>query len=289
MAEHVAALFSKLGDNQGRLWLEGLKNNDCALCAGMADVKNRVASGELWFGITSTIDAHVAVDGGKPVAVVFPDQGPGEIGCLQGYGTVALVAGRAPHPKEVERLVRFPHDDQDRKNPCRRAGPERRDAAGERRRDVSSRVDSPHASHHGRRLGQGRGGTSGGDAGRSRRYCSVNETPSLDLRQEYLGVAAIVLAVAIVSRRWPGAFFGTGLNPRAITAAFRGITKLLAVSLGMALVGSLVSLITGVPFALLVERSRPGLRRVFWSLGLVVLMVPPTSRFKRANSPRQRR
>jgi iron(III) transport system substrate-binding protein len=106
MAAHVAALFAKLGTDEGRRWLEDLKGNDCALCAGMADVKNRVASGELWFGITSTIDAHVAVDGGKPVIVVFPDQEPGEIGCLEGFGTVALIAG-APHPVEAERLIRF--------------------------------------------------------------------------------------------------------------------------------------------------------------------------------------
>jgi iron(III) transport system substrate-binding protein len=106
MAAHVAALFSNLGEAKGRQWLADLKKNDCALCAGMADVKNRVASGELWFGLTSTIDAHVAVDGGKPVVVIFPDQEPGEIGCLNGYNTVALVAG-APHPKEAERLIRF--------------------------------------------------------------------------------------------------------------------------------------------------------------------------------------
>jgi iron(III) transport system substrate-binding protein len=106
MAAHVAALFSKLGDDQGRQWLTGLKRNDCAICAGMADVRDRVASGELWFGITSTIDAHVAVDGGKPVTVIFPDQAVGEIGCLNGYNTVALVAS-APHPKEAEMFIRF--------------------------------------------------------------------------------------------------------------------------------------------------------------------------------------
>jgi iron(III) transport system substrate-binding protein len=106
MAAHVAALFANLGEPHGRQWLAELKRNDCALCAGMADVKNRVASGELWFGITSTIDAHVAVDGGKPVTVVFPDQAPEEIGCLNGYNTVALVAG-APHPKEAATLLRF--------------------------------------------------------------------------------------------------------------------------------------------------------------------------------------
>ena len=106
MAAHVAALFAKLGESQGRQWLAGLKRNDCAICAGMADVKNRVASGELWFGITATDDAYVALAGGKPVAVVYPDQGPGEIGCLNGFQPAALVAG-APHPKEAEALLRF--------------------------------------------------------------------------------------------------------------------------------------------------------------------------------------
>jgi iron(III) transport system substrate-binding protein len=106
MSAHVAALFALLGEDQGRQWLAGLKSNGCAICAGMADVRDRVALGELWFGITSTIDAHVAVDGGKPVAVIFPDQEPGEIGCLNGYNTVALVAG-APHPVEAEKLIRF--------------------------------------------------------------------------------------------------------------------------------------------------------------------------------------
>ena len=106
MAAHVAALFQVLGPDQARRWLSDLKANDCALCGGMADVTKRVASGELWFGITSTIDAHVAVDDGKPVAIVFPDQEPGEIGCMEGFSSVALIAG-APHPKEAERLLRY--------------------------------------------------------------------------------------------------------------------------------------------------------------------------------------
>jgi iron(III) transport system substrate-binding protein len=105
-AAHVAALFSFVGDCPTREWLQGLKDNDCALCAGMADVKNRVASGELWFGITSTIDAHVAVAGGKPVKIIFPDQGPGEIGVFPHCGAVGRIAG-GPHPKEAEKLLRF--------------------------------------------------------------------------------------------------------------------------------------------------------------------------------------
>jgi iron(III) transport system substrate-binding protein len=106
MAAHTAALFARLGEDKGRQWLADLRRNGCAVCAGMADVKNRVASGELWFGLTATDDAQVALAGGKPVAVVVPDQEPGEIGCLHGFSTLALIAG-APHPKEAERLIRF--------------------------------------------------------------------------------------------------------------------------------------------------------------------------------------
>jgi iron(III) transport system substrate-binding protein len=106
MAAHMAALFSVLGETQARQWLTGLKANDCAMCAGMADVRDRVALGELWFGITSTVDAHVAVDGGKHVAIIYPDQGPGEIGCMNGYNAAAIIAG-APHRKEAEEFLRF--------------------------------------------------------------------------------------------------------------------------------------------------------------------------------------
>jgi len=41
------------------------------------------------------------------------------------------------------------------------------------------------------------------------------------------------------------------------------------------LVSALVALLIGAPFAILVERSRPALRRVCWALGLMALMVPP--------------
>ena len=106
MAAHVSALFTRLGDPAARRWLQGLRDNDCALCAGMADVRNRVASGELWFGITSTVDAHTALAGGKPVAVVFPDQEPGGLGAMAGVNAVSLTAS-GPHPAEAAAFLRF--------------------------------------------------------------------------------------------------------------------------------------------------------------------------------------
>jgi iron(III) transport system substrate-binding protein len=106
MDAHIAALYSTVGPAKTRDWLKGLKANNCALCAGMADVKNRVASGELWCGITSTIDAHVALVGGKPVVVIYPDQEENQIGCMNGYGAVGRIAG-GPHPRETEQFLHF--------------------------------------------------------------------------------------------------------------------------------------------------------------------------------------
>jgi iron(III) transport system substrate-binding protein len=106
MAGHLAALYATTGEPATRRWLRGLRDNGCAICAGMADVRDRVASGELWVGITSTVDAHVGLVGGKPVAVVYPDQGPGQIGCLNGYNAVSMVAG-GPHPREGAAFLRY--------------------------------------------------------------------------------------------------------------------------------------------------------------------------------------
>jgi iron(III) transport system permease protein len=90
-----------------------------------------------------------------------------------------------------------------------------------------------------------------------------------------LAIAAISLALAIVFSPLVAALAGSGMETRALAAAFRSIAGPLGGSTGTALVSGLVALILGVPFAILVERTRPGLRRVFWALGLVVLMIPP--------------
>jgi len=90
-----------------------------------------------------------------------------------------------------------------------------------------------------------------------------------------LAVAAIGMAVVIVFSPLVAALAGTGLEMQTLTAGFRRIAGPLGGSAGTALVSALVALVLGVPFAVLVERTRPGFRRVFWALGLVVLMIPP--------------
>lgn len=92
---------------------------------------------------------------------------------------------------------------------------------------------------------------------------------------KFFAVMILLLATAIVFSPLVAALCGTDLQRQGLAEAFRGTFGAYAGSAGSALVSALVSLAIGVPFALLVERSRPKFRRVFWALGLLVLMVPP--------------
>jgi len=102
-ATHVAALWAH-DPELLRGWLADLKANDVVICAGNADVKDRVASGELAVGLTDTDDLNLALLEGKPVAPVFPDQGEGELGTLLIPNSLAIVKG-ARNPEAAKRLV----------------------------------------------------------------------------------------------------------------------------------------------------------------------------------------
>jgi iron(III) transport system permease protein len=90
-----------------------------------------------------------------------------------------------------------------------------------------------------------------------------------------LAAAAISLAGAIIFSPLLASLLGTGLEKHALAEVFRSVARPLGGSSETALVSALVAVLLGVPFAILVERSRPGLRRVLWALGLIILMVPP--------------
>jgi iron(III) transport system substrate-binding protein len=104
-ATHVAALFA-WDEAKATEWLAALKANQVVVCAGNADVKDRVAQGELAFGLTDTDDANLALLAGKPVAVVFPDQEQGELGTLLIPNAVSILRG-APNPAEAQALVDY--------------------------------------------------------------------------------------------------------------------------------------------------------------------------------------
>lgn len=101
---HFAALYSRWGEARFTQFLQALKENQTTLLPGNADVRDAVASGRFALGLTDSDDAIGALQAGKPVKMVFPDQeGEGAFGV---FHTVALIKG-GPHPHEALALVEY--------------------------------------------------------------------------------------------------------------------------------------------------------------------------------------
>lgn len=69
-------------------------------------VRDLVAEGEIGFGLTDTDDALGAIEKGKPVTIVVPDQGEGQMGTLMVPNTVAMIKG-AKHEDEAKVFIDY--------------------------------------------------------------------------------------------------------------------------------------------------------------------------------------
>jgi iron(III) transport system substrate-binding protein len=105
-ATHAAALFELLGDEKAKRFYADLKRNGAVLCQGNGHVKDLVADGELAWGWTDTNDANVAIMHGKPVKVVYPDQGEDQIGTLIIPHSVSLIRG-GPNGENGRKFIDF--------------------------------------------------------------------------------------------------------------------------------------------------------------------------------------
>jgi iron(III) transport system substrate-binding protein len=102
-ATHAAVLFSKWGDDEAKKFFADVKEN-CKIEAGNKQVARDVASGALAWGVTDTDDAIGELESGMPVAIIYPDQAPDQMGTLFIPNTVAIIKG-CPHPMEARRFV----------------------------------------------------------------------------------------------------------------------------------------------------------------------------------------
>lgn len=101
---HAAALFILLGDKRARDYFRSLKSNGVRVVDGNAIVKDLVAQGEVKVGLTDTDDANIALENGRPIKVVYPDQD--SIGTLVIPNTVALIRD-CPHPEEAREFIDY--------------------------------------------------------------------------------------------------------------------------------------------------------------------------------------
>lgn len=103
-AAHAGVWLARMGLDDTLGLLQRMRDNKVHFGPGNAHLMRLVRAGELDFGWTDTDDFQVALDGGFPVAMLLPDQGPDEQGLIVIPNTVSLVKG-APHPDAGKRLI----------------------------------------------------------------------------------------------------------------------------------------------------------------------------------------
>ncbi|MEZ6094202.1 MAG: extracellular solute-binding protein [Pirellulaceae bacterium] len=102
---HAAVLFEQMGHEEATQFFEQVALN-AVTEAGNKQVAQHVAAGRYAWGITDTDDAIIELEKGYPVAIVIPDQGENESGCLLIPNTLCTLQG-APNPENAKRLIDF--------------------------------------------------------------------------------------------------------------------------------------------------------------------------------------
>jgi iron(III) transport system substrate-binding protein len=105
-ATHAACLFAALGDEKAKELFAAIKANHVQILSGNKQVAVAVATGQLAFGLTDTDDGIGQIREGRPVMIVYPDQGDEELGTLFIPNTVAIIRG-APHAEAAKKLIDF--------------------------------------------------------------------------------------------------------------------------------------------------------------------------------------
>lgn len=105
-ATQAAALYALWGDDKGYDFYKRLDERNIMILDGNSVVRDYVADGKLLFGLTDTDDALGALEKGKPVEIIFPDQGEEDIGTLIIPNTIALVKG-GPNPDNGRKFIDY--------------------------------------------------------------------------------------------------------------------------------------------------------------------------------------
>lgn len=105
-ASHTAALFVLWGDEKAQKYFEDLKANGVVIAESNGRTRDAVADGEIALGFTDTDDANDAISEGKPVQVIYPDQGEEQIGNLVIPNSVMLIK-RAKNSQNAKKLIDY--------------------------------------------------------------------------------------------------------------------------------------------------------------------------------------
>lgn len=104
--DQMAALFVHWGDERGRSFMQAIRDNGVKLSPSNGDSADLVARGAFVFSLVDSDDAVNRMQQKEPIELIYPDQGPDEIGCLIVPNAAVLIAG-APHPDAAKRLIDY--------------------------------------------------------------------------------------------------------------------------------------------------------------------------------------
>jgi iron(III) transport system substrate-binding protein len=102
----IAALFSTLGDERAKAFLEQIKRNGVHVSSSNGDSADLVADGTYAFAMVDSDDIASRIKQGRPVAGIYPDQEEGGIGCFIVPNAVVLIKG-ARHARQGMQLIDY--------------------------------------------------------------------------------------------------------------------------------------------------------------------------------------
>ncbi len=102
----VAALFTVWGDEKAKQFLDAMKANGVVISTSNGESTDFVASGKYDFSLVDTDDGVNRMRQGKPITMVYPDQGENGRGCFIVPNAVVLIEG-APNPREARLLIDY--------------------------------------------------------------------------------------------------------------------------------------------------------------------------------------
>jgi iron(III) transport system substrate-binding protein len=104
----LAAVWALKGEAFTEQYLHALKGNGLKVLKNNTEVRRAVARGEVPLGITNHYYYMIqrGEDPSSPVGILYPDQGPDQMGTPMATITAAIIRG-AEHPGEARRFIDF--------------------------------------------------------------------------------------------------------------------------------------------------------------------------------------
>jgi iron(III) transport system substrate-binding protein len=102
----VAALFTIWGDDQARQFMLDMQQNRVTVSTNNGESADFVAAGQSDFSLVDSDDAVNRMRQGKPISMVYPDQGAADIGCFIVPNAAILIKG-GPHPQTARQLIDY--------------------------------------------------------------------------------------------------------------------------------------------------------------------------------------